>query len=192
MSRPNPTRTLQDVETEEVLHVLTPKIRRHRQPFTMIFCDALLALLSTEGRRDEDDSGMTLVHLRVLLYLLGSTEYENRLERFVTEIADDLGHDRSTVSKALDFLEERDLIRRTSAGPGAHSRSTSTRRWRSGGRPDSVPQSCASTGRTCGSPPHSPGRRGGRPRRRVGAGGARWSIGRGWWRGGRASARSVA
>ena len=118
MSRPNPTRTLQDVETEEVLHVLTPKIRRHRQPFTMIFCDALLALLSTEGRRDEDDSGMTLVHLRVLLYLLGSTEYENRLERFVTEVADDLDHDRSTVSKALDFLEERDLIRRTSAGTG--------------------------------------------------------------------------
>ncbi len=116
MSRTNPTRQLQDVETEEVLHVLTPKIRRHRQPFTMIFCDALLALLCTEGRRDEDDSGMTLVHLRVLLYLLGSTEYENRLERFVTEIADDLDHDRSTVSKALDFLEERDLIRRTSAG----------------------------------------------------------------------------
>jgi hypothetical protein len=118
MSRTNPTRVLQDVETEEVLHVLTPKIRRHRQPFTMIFCDALLALLCTEGRRDEDDSGMTLVHLRVLLYLLGSTEYENRLERFVTEIADDLDHDRSTVSKALDFLEERDLIRRTSGGPG--------------------------------------------------------------------------
>ncbi len=118
MSRTNPTRVLQDVETEEVLHVLTPKIRRHGQPFTMIFCDALLALLCTEGRRDEDDSGMTLVHLRVLLYLLGSTEYENRLERFVTEIADDLDHDRSTVSKALDFLEERNLIRRTSAGSG--------------------------------------------------------------------------
>ena len=118
MSRTNPTRVLQDVETEEVLHVLTPKIRRHRQPFTMIFCDALLALLCSEGRRNEDDSGMTLVHLRVLLYLLGSTEYENRLERYVTEIADDLEHDRSTVSKALDLLEERDLIRRTSAGAG--------------------------------------------------------------------------
>jgi hypothetical protein len=118
MSRANPTRLLQDVETDEVLHVLTPKVRRHRQPFTMIFCDALLALLGTEGRRHVDDSGMTLVHLRVLLYLLGATGYENRLERFVTEIADDLKHDRSTVSKALDFLEERHLIRRTTNGPG--------------------------------------------------------------------------
>ena len=81
MPRANPTRLLQDVETEEVLHVLTPKVRRHRQPFTMIFCDALLALLCTEGRRDEDDSGMTLVHLRVLPYLLGCTEYEKRPER---------------------------------------------------------------------------------------------------------------
>jgi hypothetical protein len=118
MSRANPTHVLEDMETGEVIHAVFPKVRRHRQPFTMIFCDALLALLSTEGRRHQDDSGMTLVHLRVLLYLLGSTEYENRLERFVTEIAYDLEHDRSTVSKALDFLEERDLIRRTPAAPG--------------------------------------------------------------------------
>ena len=118
MTRANPTRLLQDMETEEVIHVLTPKIRRHKQPFTMIFCDALLALLCTEGRSDTDDSGLTLVHLRVLLYLLGSVEYKNRLERFVIEIADDLKHDRSTVSKALDLLEEREIIRRTPNGHG--------------------------------------------------------------------------
>lgn len=118
MTRANPTRLLQDVETEEVLHVLTPKVRRHRQPFTMVFCGALLALLCTEGRRHEDDDPMRPVHWRVLLYLLASTEYENRLDRFVTEIAEDLDNDRSTVSKALDFLEERHLIRKTSNGPG--------------------------------------------------------------------------
>ncbi|SOC50159.1 MarR family protein [Blastococcus aggregatus] len=118
MTRANPTRLLQDVETEEVIHVLTPKVRRHRQPFTMVFCDALLALLCTEGRRHPDDTGLTLVHVRVLLYLLASAEYENRLERFVIEIADDLKHDRSTVSKALDLLEERELIRRTPNGHG--------------------------------------------------------------------------
>ena len=58
------TRVLQDLETEEVIHVLTPQVRRHSQPFTMVFCDALLDLLCTEGRRHEGDGGMTLVHLR--------------------------------------------------------------------------------------------------------------------------------
>ncbi|HEX2075368.1 MAG TPA: helix-turn-helix domain-containing protein [Geodermatophilus sp.] len=111
MSRTNPTRMLQDVETEEVLHVLTPKVRCHRQPFTMIFCDALLALLCTVGRRHEDDDPMRPVHWRVLLYLLASAEYKNRLDRFVTEIADELNNDRSTVSKALDLLEERESRR---------------------------------------------------------------------------------
>jgi hypothetical protein len=118
MSLANPAHLLEDVETGEVIHAVFPRVRRHRQPFTMVFCDALLALLHSEGRRHEGDTGMTLVHLRVLLYILGSSAYENRLERFVTEIADDLDHDRSTVSRALDFLEERDLIRRTSTGQG--------------------------------------------------------------------------
>jgi DNA-binding MarR family transcriptional regulator len=118
MTHEHATRQLQDVETGETLHTLTPQIKRHKQPFTMVFCDPLLSLLCTEGRRHDDDSGMTLVHLRVLLYLLASTGYENRLERFVIEIADDLGHDRSTVSKALDLLEERELIRRTPAAAG--------------------------------------------------------------------------
>ena len=54
----------------------------------------------------------------MLLYLLASTGYENQLERFVITIADDLGHDRSTVSKALDFLEDRDLIRRSPPASG--------------------------------------------------------------------------
>ncbi len=74
MSRAHHTRQLQDVETEEVLHVLTPQVRRHRQPFTMVFCDALLALLCTEGRRFEEDDAMRPVHWRVLLYLLASVE----------------------------------------------------------------------------------------------------------------------
>src|SRR3954452_16208740 len=118
MTPEHATRQLPDVETGETLYALTPKIRRHQQPFTMVFCDALLSLLRTEGRRQDHDSPLTLVHLRVLLYLLGSTGYENRLERFVIDIAEDLGHDRSTVSKALDLLEERELIRRTPAAPG--------------------------------------------------------------------------
>jgi DNA-binding transcriptional ArsR family regulator len=118
MSRITPTRLLQDVETEEVIHVLVSQPRRHCQPFTMVFCSAFLALLCTDGRRHEDDDGMRPVHWRVLLYLLASVEYKNRLDRFVTEIADDLGNDRSTVSKALDALEERQLIRKTSNGQG--------------------------------------------------------------------------
>ncbi len=36
----------------------------------------------------------------------------------MVEIADDLKNDRSTVNKALDFLEEHALIRRTSNGHG--------------------------------------------------------------------------
>jgi hypothetical protein len=118
MSRANPTHLLEDVETGDVIHAVFPRVRRHRQPFTMIFCDTLLDLLRTEGRRHEEDDPMRPVHWRVLLYLLASTEYKNRLDRFVIEIADDLGNDRSTVSKALDLLEERELIRRTSNGHG--------------------------------------------------------------------------
>jgi hypothetical protein len=118
MSRDKPTHQLQDVETEEIIHAVFPKIRRHKQQFTIVFCGPLLALLGTEGRRSEDDEPMRPVHWRVLLYLLGASEYKNRLQRFVTEIAEDLGNDRSTVSKALDLLEERDLIRKTSNGPG--------------------------------------------------------------------------
>lgn len=66
-------------QTREVYgHVLVKEqARRHAQPFTMVFCDALLALLSTEGRRDESDSRFTLVHMRVLLYLLASVQYLN-------------------------------------------------------------------------------------------------------------------
>lgn len=118
MPNANPTHLLRDVETEDVIHAVFPVVRRHRQPFTMVFCDALLALLCTEGRRHEDDEPMRPVHWRVLLYLLAGSAYENRLDRFVSEIAEDLGNDRSTVSKALDFLEERHLIRRTSNGAG--------------------------------------------------------------------------
>jgi DNA-binding MarR family transcriptional regulator len=118
MPRAHPIRTLQDKDTEEVIHVAFPKVRRHRQAFTMVFCSPLLALLCTEGRRHEDDDAMRPVHWRVLLYLLASTEYENRVDRFVTEIAEELGNDRSTVSKALQVLQERDLIHMNPNGSG--------------------------------------------------------------------------
>lgn len=110
MSPAHTARALVDLETEEIVHVAFPRVRRHHQPFTLLFGDALLALLSTEGRRDEQDKPMRPVHWRVLLYLLASMGYENRLERYVSEIADDLDNDRSTVSKALQSLEDRDLL----------------------------------------------------------------------------------
>src|SRR5947209_15712888 len=58
MSHAHAARALRDVETDEVVHVAFPKVRRHRQPFTLLFGDALRALLVTEGRGHEDDQPM--------------------------------------------------------------------------------------------------------------------------------------
>jgi DNA-binding transcriptional ArsR family regulator len=120
MSHAHAARALRDVETDEVVHVAFPKVRRHRQPFTLLFGDALRALLVTEGRGHEDDQRMRPVDWQLLLYVVASAEYENRLERYVTEIAEEPKKDRSTISKALQSLEARELVYVEPRRPGRH------------------------------------------------------------------------
>lgn len=110
MSPAHTARILRDVETEEVVHVAFPKVRRHHQPFTLLFGDAMLGLLRSEGRTDTENKPMRPVDWQLLLYVVASAEYENRLERYVTEIAEELDKDRSTISRALQSLESRELI----------------------------------------------------------------------------------
>jgi DNA-binding transcriptional ArsR family regulator len=110
MSHQRSARPLVDAETGEVVHVAFPRVRRHHEPFTLLFGGSMLALLRSEGRTDAEDKPMRPVDWQLLLYVVASAEYENRLERYVTEIAKDLGKDRSTISKALQSLEARELV----------------------------------------------------------------------------------
>jgi hypothetical protein len=63
---------------------------RHTEPFTIIFQEALLALLATDGKTEQTDFPLRPLDWRVLLYLIASCEYGNRVNRFNTEIALDL------------------------------------------------------------------------------------------------------
>jgi DNA-binding transcriptional ArsR family regulator len=116
--RTSTTRELQDVHTGEVVYAISPNIRRHHEQFTMVFCDPLRTLLATEGRRHEWDSALRPVHWRLLWWVIASISYENRIDRYVSDIARELGNDRSTVSKALHVLQDRELIRTDREGPG--------------------------------------------------------------------------
>ncbi|MGR7027237.1 hypothetical protein [Geodermatophilus sp. URMC 62] len=111
MPTSHPSRRLKDLDTDEVHYIAVRAVPRHRQAFTLLFCAPLLMLLRTEGRRHEGDEPLRPVHLRVLLYLVATCGYENQVQRHVSDIADDLGHDRSTVSRALLALRERALVR---------------------------------------------------------------------------------
>ena len=105
------TRELKDVHTGEVVYAISPNIQRHHEQFTMVFCEPLLTLLATEGRRQKRDSALRPVHWRLLWWVIASISYENRIDRYVSDIARELGNDRSTVSKALNVLRDRELIR---------------------------------------------------------------------------------
>jgi hypothetical protein len=111
MRSPHPTRRLKDLDTDEVHFVAVRNIPRHSQQFTLVFCEPLLMLLRTEGRRNEGDAALRPVDLRVLLFLISTCGYENQLRWHVSDIATALGHDRSTTSRALRALQDRSLIR---------------------------------------------------------------------------------
>jgi hypothetical protein len=101
-----PKREIVDTETGELHFAAFHKTPRHRIGFTMLFQDATLTLLT------EHATTLTALHLRVLLYLLATTEFENQVALHVTEIAAALGHDRSATSRALSTLEGIGVIRR--------------------------------------------------------------------------------
>ncbi len=102
---------------EEMLGLFSPE-QRHYEQFTMVFCIPLLTLLVNEGRRHEDDTALRPVHWRLLWWVIASTGYENQLTGYVSDIARQLGNDRSTISKAIDVLKDRGLIRTFREGAG--------------------------------------------------------------------------
>ncbi|SOC47830.1 MarR family protein [Blastococcus aggregatus] len=116
--RGSTTRELRDMHTGEVVLAITPKAQLHYEQFTLVFCHPMQTLLLTQGRRHERDSALRPVHWRLLWWVIASISYENRIDRYVADIARDLGNDRSTVSKALRVLQDRGLIRTHREGPG--------------------------------------------------------------------------
>lgn len=75
-----------------------------------MFTDALATFLAGPGH------ALTRVELRVLLHLVATTGYGNTRVTYATAVAEDLGHDRSAVSRALATLERLDVIRRAPHG----------------------------------------------------------------------------
>ena len=95
-----------NTETGEVHLVAIAQRRLHTQPFVMLFQDTTLDLLLNRGRT------LTALEWRVLIYMLATATYVNNVEGYICEIATELGHDRSSVSKALRVLEKLELIHR--------------------------------------------------------------------------------
>jgi MarR family len=85
---------------------------RFKVPFVLLFQKELLTVLKTVGR---DLSG---VQWSVLLLIMATTPFGNVSEKYVTELAAELDHPRSVVSKAITVLVGRQLITRT-AGEGS-------------------------------------------------------------------------
>lgn len=93
-------------EGQEVKYVAVVRPRTHKEGFTMLFQQGLLDLVCNPETR------LSSTEWRLLAYLCGTMEYENQTEQYVSEMAQALGQDRSTVSKALDRLELRGLVQR--------------------------------------------------------------------------------
>lgn len=103
-------KTLLDTDTGEYKIVAFPIRPRHGDGFSLVFTDALAQFLAGPGR------DLTRVELRVLMYLIATTGYGNVLTTYATSVAEDLGHDRSAVSRALATLEKLQVIRRAPHG----------------------------------------------------------------------------
>jgi hypothetical protein len=104
------TMTLQDVDTGEIRLVAVPVRPRHRDSFSLLFTDALQQFLAGQGR------DLTRVELRVLLHVIATAGFGNTATTYASAIAEELGHDRSAVSRALATLEGLDVIRRAPHG----------------------------------------------------------------------------
>jgi DNA-binding transcriptional ArsR family regulator len=77
---------------------------RHKSPFTLLFLAPLRELVTQTSRE------LTKVELRVLLYLICDASYHNTATAYIGSIADELGNDRSTISKALTCLSDLELV----------------------------------------------------------------------------------
>lgn len=97
---------LRDVDSGELHIVGVMKRRLHKDPFTMVFCEELAALIT------DADAQMSQLQWKVLMYLIAVVEYENAVDITITDIARAIGHDRSSVSRALRRLEALDLVHR--------------------------------------------------------------------------------
>lgn len=111
-------RPFQDLTTGDVHVVAVRSTPRHKEPFTIVFQKPLYDLLVANGKVGETDTPLKPLDWRVLLYLVVSCGYENRLDRFKTEIANDLHHDAGSVTKSLTRLEARGLIQLIDNNPG--------------------------------------------------------------------------
>jgi len=99
-----------NVETGEVHLVGVIKRPRHTEAFSLFFQDQLLDLLGDRKLR------LSALEWKLLLLLISSMEYENTLDAHISELASDIGHERSAVSKALTKLEVAGLIQRQKMG----------------------------------------------------------------------------
>ena len=95
-----------------------PTTPGHTDPFTLLFLGPLQRLLEDEGK------DLTRIELRVLLYLICSADYGNTLYLYVSEAAEKLEHDRSSISKALATLTALALIHVQRDPRGGRSRYT--------------------------------------------------------------------
>ena len=123
MTRQNPaakaTTPYLNLETGETRLVeIARKPPVHDQAFTMLFNEALLAVLENDGRSEPSDEPFSKLDYRVLLFLVACTDFGNRQEWFVVEIARALGHDRSSVSRSLAKLQQRGLLKMHPQGYG--------------------------------------------------------------------------
>ncbi len=99
-----------NVETGEIQLVGVIKRPRHKESFSLLFQEALLALLADTNLR------LSALEWKLLLLLISSMEYENTLDAHISELAGRIGHERSAVSKALTKLEGAGLIKRQDMG----------------------------------------------------------------------------
>lgn len=99
-----------NVETGEIHLVGVIKRPRHTEAFSLLFQEALLALLADTNLR------LSALEWKLLLLLISSMEYENTLDAHISELAEGIGHERSAVSKALTKLEGAGLIKRQHMG----------------------------------------------------------------------------
>ena len=101
--------TLRDVDSGELHIVGVVKRPLHKQPFTMIFREELAALIT------DDCAQLSKLQWKLFLYLVAIVEFENVVEISITDLAKAIGHDRSSISRALCDLEALELIHREPA-----------------------------------------------------------------------------
>ncbi|KRF45102.1 hypothetical protein ASH01_14360 [Terrabacter sp. Soil811] len=107
-----------DLHTGEILLFSKAKpAPRHGQPFTMLFQDDLLAVVSSSA-----GAGMTALELRVLLAVWAMVGFDNLMVLNVSALARRVSAHRSSVSKAVAALERLGLLRVLGPEPGSMSR----------------------------------------------------------------------